>query len=207
MTHPTLHELAIRYVTDKDITYGHNYMPGYTALFECHRYRIHNLLEIGIGLGGHYEMMVQKYPAYTMGGGLKMWRDYFPHAQIYGMDLYECPIEEQRITTVVGDQSSRDDLLRIVEMMGGSIDIVIDDGSHWEVHQVFSFMVLASFMVAGGIYVIEDVQPENIEAFKTLTIFPSEFQAYIRAHFEIRWYDTREDTQVSDDFLMVFIRK
>lgn len=207
MTHPTLKELAIRYVTDKEITYGHNYTPGYTALFECQRYRIRNLLEIGIGLGPHYDLMVQHYPSYTIGGGLKMWRDYFPYAQIFGMDLYECPIDEPRITTVVGNQSSREDLLRIVDMIGGSIDIVIDDGSHQAVHQVFSFMVLAPFMVVGGIYVIEDVQSAHIEAFKTLTIFPTEFQAYIRRHFEIRWYDTRVETDASDDFLMVFIRK
>jgi hypothetical protein len=202
-----LKSLAVYYVTDKEITYGHNYIPGYEDLFQSRRNKIKNMLEIGIGLGPHFDIMSCSYPNYTMGSGLKMWRDYFPGAQIYGMDILECPIEEHRITTLVANQSQSEDLLQVVHLMGGVVDIVIDDGSHVANDQVFSFMVLAEFIAKDGIYVIEDVQGIHIESFKSLTIFPTEFQAYIKDNFNVKWYDTRQDTNKPDDFLMVFIRK
>jgi len=202
-----LKSLAVYYVTDKEITYGHNYIPGYEDLFQSRRNKVRNMLEIGIGLGSHFDYISSLYPNYTMGGGLKMWRDYFPGAQIYGIDILECPIKEPRITTLVANQTKSQDLFRVVHLMGGVIDIVVDDGSHVANDQVFSFMVLAEFITKDGIYVIEDVQHEYIESFKTLTIFPTEFQTYIKDNFNVKWYDTRQDTKFTDDFLMVFIRK
>lgn len=202
-----LKSLAIQYVTDKEITYGHDYIPGYIDLFDAKRHAVKNMLEIGIGLGEHYDAMRANFPNYTIAGGLKMWRDYFSEAEIYGMDIYECDIDEPRITTIVGDQGNEADLLGIVDKMGGSIDVIIDDGSHCAEHQVFSFTVLCKFMKAGGIYVIEDVQPEYILGFMSLSVFPAEFQEYIRENFEYKWYDTRGQDRPVDDFLMVFLKK
>jgi hypothetical protein len=194
-------------VTDKVKTYGHDYIPGYVDLFETRRHSVKKMLEIGIGLGPHYELFSSVLENYTMGGGLKMWRDYFSCAHIYAMDIYECPMLDPRITTFVGDQSNEKDLLHIVEIMGGELEIVVDDGSHFGPHQVFSFMVLAKYMVQGGIYVIEDVLAGNIDSFQTLAIFPQDFQEYIRQHFDIKWYDTRGEGRPDNDFLMVFIRQ
>jgi hypothetical protein len=73
------------------------------------------MLEIGIGLGPHYESFSSVFENYSMGGGLKMWRDYFSCAHIYVMDVYECPKLNPMITTFVGDQSNEKDLLHIVE--------------------------------------------------------------------------------------------
>ena len=202
-----LKSLAVYYVTDKEITYGHNYIPGYEELFRSRRNKVKTMLEIGIGLGPHFDYMSSLHPNYTMGGGLKMWRDYFPGAQIYGMDILECPIKEPRITTLVGNQKKSQYLLQVVHLMGGVIDIVIDDGSHVANDQVFTFKLLAEFIAKDGIYVIEDVQDKYIESFKTLTIFPTEFQTYIKDNFNVKWYDTRQDTNRTDDFLMVFSRK
>jgi len=202
-----LKSLAVHYVTDKEITYGHNYIPGYEENFRSRRNKVKTMLEIGIGLGPHFDYMSSLHPNYSMGGGLKMWRDYFPGAQIYGMDILECPIKEPRITTLVGNQKKSQDLLQVVHLMGGVVDIVIDDGSHVANDQVFTFKLLAEFIAKDGIYVIEDVQDKYIESFKTLTIFPTEFQTYIKDNFNVKWYDTRQDTNKPDDFLMVFIRK
>lgn len=203
----SLRQLALFHVTDKEKTFGHDYIPGYTDLFHEKRLEVRNLLEIGIGLGPHYELMHGVHPTYSIGGGLKMWRDYFPNAHIFGLDIYECPISEPNITTVVGDQSKKDDLLRIVEMMGGSLDVVIDDGSHRVDHQVCSFMTLARFISPDGIYVIEDVHSHYIESFKDLSVFPEGFRHYILENFETKWYDTRGSTGLDNDFLMVFLRR
>jgi len=201
-----LKRFALYYITDKEITFGHDYIPGYVDLFESRRHSVENVLEIGIGLGAHYNLMSSCHQNYSMGGSLKMWRDYFSNAQIYGMDLYECPPLGPRITTFVGNQSKKEDLLSIVDRMGGTLEIVIDDGSHLAQHQVFSFMVLAEYMKPGGVYVVEDVLAQNIQRFQSLEIFPEHFRTYIRSHFKISWYDTRGENRPDNDFLMVFQR-
>lgn len=203
-----LKSLAIRYVTDKEISFGHDYIPGYIDLFEKKRYDVKNVLEIGIGLRNHYVWMKSRYPDFILAGCLMMWRDYFPNAHIFGMDIHACSlVDESRITTIVGDQGNESDLLNIAKQMGGSIDVIIDDGSHLPHHQVFSFMILSQFLSKGGIYVIEDVDSPHIPSFMSLSIFPKEFQEYIHLHFDYKWYDTRGEGRPADDFLMVFIKK
>lgn len=208
----SLNDLAIHYVTDKISSIAHDYIPGYTDLFESKRTSVQCVIEIGIGLGGHYESMLNIHPDFRIGNCLKMWRDYFPNAHIYGLDIIECPelSNESRITTFVADQSNHEDLFRVISTIGeqNTVDIIIDDGSHLLEHQVISFMFLSKYLsTEGGIYVIEDVQSAHIESFKTLGVFPEDFREYITNHFEVRWYDTRTNTGCSDDFLMVFIRK
>ena len=210
----SLHDLAVHYVTDKISSIGHDYIPGYTDLFESKRTSVRTMIEIGIGLGAHHELMLVLHPDYRIGNCLKMWRDYFPCAHIYGLDIIECPPElsnESRITTFIADQSSVTDLSRVMSSIvdeQNTIDVIIDDGSHFLDHQVTSFMFLSKYLSTnGGIYVIEDVQAPHIESFQTLEVFPEDFREYIRDHFEVRWYDTRLNTGISDDFLMVFLRK
>ena len=48
-----------------------------------------------------------------------LWQAYFPHAEIYGIDLADCSwLEEERIQTLVADQSNRADLQSIVAKFG-----------------------------------------------------------------------------------------
>ena len=55
------------------------------------------------------------------------------------------------------DQSSRSDLSQLVEKEG-PFDIIIDDGSHINSHQIFTFKALFGSLKDGGTYVIEDTQ-------------------------------------------------
>src|ERR1700722_14148643 len=74
---PSLTRLAKRFKTDK---WGrtHKYTPHYDLHFTPWRRREINLLEIGIG----------GYAREGEGGGsLQMWKAYFPHAQIFGLDI------------------------------------------------------------------------------------------------------------------------
>lgn len=91
--------------------------------------------------------------------------------------------------------------------INNTLDIIIDDGSHNENHQVFSFMTLEKYLSPNGIYVIEDIQPPFIENFKDLSIFPSDFKNYIINNYEIKFFDTRETINRQDDFMIAFIRK
>ena len=87
-----------------------------------------------------------------------MWRDFFPNAQIYGMDIVEeAMFFGDRIQTFLGNQGLQEDLDRMLEKTGKDIDIVIDDGSHYYRHQVFTCKYLMSVLKEDVLYIIEDV--------------------------------------------------
>ena len=76
----------------------HGYLKHYRAPFQPWRNKRIKLLEIGIG--GHE----------TKQGGysLRMWKDYFPKGEIYGLDLYDkSHLQQPRITILQGDQNDR----------------------------------------------------------------------------------------------------
>lgn len=146
--------LATRHKTDK--WGGHRYAQHYDRHFAPLCDRPLKLLEIGIG----------GYGVPTAGGeSLRMWRDYFPHAEIFGLDVVDKTAhDEARIRTYVGDQSDPAVLERLHRDSGG-FDIVIDDGSHFCAHVVASFTTLFPLMNDGGIYAVEDLQTSYWEVF------------------------------------------
>ena len=89
------------------------------------------------------------------GGSLKMWADYFPNAQITGIDIKKkCKKHEsQRIKIIIGDQADKKFLVKL-----GNFDIIIDDGGHTMTQQKTSLKYLWDHLNKGGIYVIEDLE-------------------------------------------------
>lgn len=146
-------ELARHYGTDKggwhhpkdnDSGTCHNYTPAYHELFKRRRKSVRWMLEIGI----------------AHGYSLRMWRDYFPNAQIIGLDRDPpCIFTEERIRCFLADQNSREDLERVVNHLGNpGFDLIVDDGSHVAGHQIFAARVLLPALSSKGIYVIEDLE-------------------------------------------------
>jgi hypothetical protein len=142
-----LTRLAIKHGTDK---WGpHFYTPVYHALFAHLRDKPVRLLEIGVGGYG-----LTKFG----GASLAMWADYFPSAQIVGIDLYPKKLElDSRIQVRQGSQDDPAFLTRLSAEFG-PFDIIIDDGSHIPKHVVASFNTLFPKLADRGFYVIEDVQ-------------------------------------------------
>lgn len=144
-----LERLAAQYRTDKgDPNHacdGVSYIQAYHEQFNPIRFRVKRVLEIGV----------------HKGASLKMWRDYFPSAEVWGMDIN--PNTETnlgpRIHVVVGDQSDLNDLHSI--SADKQFDIIIDDGSHLVDHIVASHEILWPSVAAGGFYVIEDTTCAN----------------------------------------------
>jgi hypothetical protein len=211
----SLEELSSKYKLDKNISSGcHNYIPSYETLFENIRYDVKNILEIGIGSCENGQMSGVWHLGYKTGNSLKCWGEYFPNANIYGIDIYKHDeLNTDKITTFVADQYSEYDLQNVMTMMKKNdtheLDIIIDDGSHNGEHQVFSFMFLNKFLSKNGIYVIEDVQPNNIEKFIDLSIFPESFKIFIEDNFIVKYFDTRNtmNRYRADDFIVSFTRK
>jgi hypothetical protein len=89
------------------------------------------------------------------GASLQMWRDYFPNAQVYGLDINDVKVMGERIHVVRGDQSDDELLARIREL--GPFDVIIDDGSHFGTDVHATFAGLFDSLQADGMYVIEDM--------------------------------------------------
>jgi hypothetical protein len=207
----SLDTISTRYVLDKNIITGcHDYIPGYTSLFESLRANVKNVLEIGIGSVENGQMSGILHLGYKTGNSLRCWKEYFSNANIYGIDIYPHPeLTEERITTFVADQSNADQLSDVLDNINCELDIIIDDGSHIRDHQKISFMHLEKHLSNNGIYVIEDIQPDAIEMFTNLSIFPPDYKEYILQKYDVKIFDTRKshNRYRSDDFMIAFLRK
>lgn len=157
-------EIAYKYGTDKCPQLKHFYTPFYYEMFKDKRNSIKKVLELGIG---HYKNMqnveviydpgLKRY--YHKGASLKMWRDFFPNAEVYGADrVPESMFSDERITTFLCDETKKEDLVKLIEQTGSDIDIFIDDGSHHLEDQIFACLTLMPLLKEDVIYIIEDVR-------------------------------------------------
>lgn len=126
----------------------HFYTPVYEALLKPYRRKRVSVLELGVG---GYEK--------SLGGeSLLMWATYFRKGKIYGIDIFDkTSLSQGRIKVY---QCSQTDRRRLTELAGevGPFDLVLDDGSHENPHQIESFRILWPFVREGAVYIVEDVQ-------------------------------------------------
>lgn len=119
------------------------YLDVYERVFSRYRQRPLKLLEIGV----------------YHGGSLQMWKKYFgPEAQMVGVDIDPRCVEyaEENIVIETGDQNSGDfwvDFFR----RHGEFDIIIDDGSHNNQHQILTFLMAWPYLKDGGTFLVEDL--------------------------------------------------
>ncbi|MCW2851388.1 MAG: hypothetical protein JWM84_1052 [Nocardioides sp.] len=142
-----LTELAQEFRTDK---WGrHFYTPHYQRHLEHLRDREFTLLEIGIG----------GYAREKQGGrSLRMWKHFFPRAQVVGLDIEDKSfVEAPRIKAYQGSQTDPEVLERIVAE-NGRPQVIIDDGSHRPEHIRETFRMLFPLLADDGVYAIEDTQ-------------------------------------------------
>lgn len=166
----SLTELANIYGTDKGTLgpsakwSGHNYTDIYEAYLKKDRQAVMTVLEIGLGVtGDRWDARIVQ-GRNTGGASLKMWYDFFPNAQIYGIDVNECSyLDNDRVRTFVADQGNVKDLDVFTEATGAAdFDIIIDDGSHRPDHQQTSFSYFFKKLKIGGLYFIEDLMSNGL---------------------------------------------
>ena len=75
------------------------------------------------------------------------------------LPAYRRPKELDVIQCVAPDFS---EAIRSFRASGQTFDLIVDDGSHIEDHQVAAFHFLQEFVAPGGRYVIEDLQSDEI---------------------------------------------
>jgi len=138
---PTLEILAaFGYDTDKSPRYLGNYERYFRPLINnpiC-------ILELGV----------------FRGGSLYLWRDFFKHGTIVGLDANAVSIDDPtgRIRFYQGLQQDTDLLDRIrLECAPDGFDVIIDDASHvGELTRISFWHLFENHLKPGGIYVIED---------------------------------------------------
>ena len=137
----TLQEYALRNDTDKNED-GHNYVVVYDPLFTPFRQDTFSFLEIGV-----YQCSAHR-----------TWRDYFPNATIYGIDIDPKAIDkyknEERMILQEVDQGNEQQLIEYSK--NGPWKVILDDGSHRSSHQKLTFDVLWNSVEPGGYYIVED---------------------------------------------------
>lgn len=126
-----LKSFALLYGTDK---LQHGYIPFYEDTLPKMPKKI---LEIGV----------------KEGASIRMWKHYFPNAEIHGLDLFE-EFPMPNIPGVKWHKGNQCDWRVLEELRKEKFDVIIDDGSHNSRDQMMTFFGLFN----GGHYYIEDLQ-------------------------------------------------
>ena len=155
----SLDALMHQYGTDKAIS---GYSKSYEYLFNDIKNEVTSLLEIGIGsldinVQGHFRQIREiYYENYVQGGSLRVWRDYFPNAQVAGIDIAEdCKFTEARICTYICDSTDKHTCDK--QLSTSMFDIIIDDGLHKAATQLQTLKNFFGRTRFGGLYIIEDL--------------------------------------------------
>ena len=153
-----LFELVEKYGTDKTLS---KYTYTYADLFKPLKDQVTSILEIGLGtlnpeIPSSFAGNTQHFKHYKPGGSLRVWRDYFSKAQVYGIDIAkDCMFSEERIKTFLFDSSEKEYCDYYLDNL--EFDIIIDDGNHDPKYQVKTLKNLFPKLKEGGIYIIEDI--------------------------------------------------
>lgn len=146
-----LNDIGLKYDADKSSRF-HHYLEFYQKQLPDRDFS-GRLLEIGI----------------MDGASMKMWREYYPNAEIVGIDIFD---KQHLYSSDWGVPDS----VKMLQVNGtveplvrelGMFDVIIDDGSHFMHDQQRSFELLYySQLNKGGVYIIEDLWTSYIDYYQ-----------------------------------------
>ncbi len=129
-------------IKDSHFDKMHDYLRHYDVYFSQIRENKINILEFGC----------------QGGNSLRLWEEYFPQGDVYGVDLDEkCKeFETDRTHVVVGNAVS-DETYNELSNNPGKFNVIIDDASHAWGEQRFCLEKYWELLEWGGIYIVEDL--------------------------------------------------
>jgi hypothetical protein len=144
----------------------HSYVDVYAQLFDHCRFSVSRVFECGIG-STDASMRFNMGRSGVSGASLRVWRDYFPNAEVIGADLDGAILfEEERIRTFQVDQTSATSIATMwQEIDCREFDLMIDDGLHEPRGGITLFDNSIDRLSPTGVYVIEDVYPDHLSAY------------------------------------------
>lgn len=174
-----LNDIGLKYDADKSSRF-HNYLDFYQEQLPDRSFS-GRLLEIGV----------------MDGLSMKMWQEYYPNAEIVGIDTkdmsfmhntdWQVPESVKLITMDGTDPKQLADL--------GNFDIIIDDGSHYMSHQQKSFKHLYyNQLNKGGFYIIEDLWTSFIDYYQDAKPTTVDFlKALEKKGFKMAYFSHKHD--------------
>ena len=189
----SLEKLVNNCFTDKNNT--HSYLPLYQKLLKNKKITAKNILEIGIGDFGEKN-----------GGSIKLWKDYFTNATIYGLDILPINrvmdelLNNNRIILYTSIDAYNNDFFKN-HFLNKNIkfDFMLDDGPH-TLDSMKQFIKLYSqIMTSDGILIIEDVQSMD-----WIDILKNEVPQHLKEYIKI--YDLRKNKNRYDDIVFTIDR-
>ncbi len=145
----------------------HTYTDFYSLLFDHCRKNIQHVFECGIGTN-NLDIGSNMTRTGKPGASLRVWRDYFPNAQIIGVDIdKEILFSEERIQTYYIDQMNKLSIQKFWHQLDyREFDLMVDDGLHTFEAGIILFENAIDYLKNDGVYIIEDVSTDNIVKYK-----------------------------------------
>ena len=141
-----LTSIGIQTSTDK--AHFHNFTSIYERFLFDKRESVKKILEVGV----------------YHGSSVQMWEHYFPNAKILGLDINSLYFNERtitdRVTLAVCDATDVNQLTSTLAQNSfepGTVDFVIEDGSHRVSDQVKTLGLAWNYVKPGGLYILEDM--------------------------------------------------
>lgn len=137
----TIQEILSSYECDKHNDIEHSYGEFYADLFnKFDRNSVINILELGV----------------QRGGSLLAWKEYFPNANVIGIDISDSRLDKYKQDSV---KFIRGDLrLAIDQVKDMKFDIIIDDADHFDGTNAWVVANYYKLLKPVGIIVVEDIQ-------------------------------------------------
>jgi hypothetical protein len=134
----------------KIVSLGLSYLDIYERYLKSWRRREFSILELGV----------------YRGESLRMWRDYFPNARVYGFDIDPASAKRVRgeFTVFMGSQKDAASIGRALDEIGPGLKLVVDDASHVNELTIAAFDQIFPRLPSGALYVIEDLAPESYQS-------------------------------------------
>jgi len=184
----SLTEIVDNSHTDKNT--GHSYLPLYQKLLINKKETARNVLEIGIG------DFKEKN-----GGSIKLWKDYFTNATVYGLDIIP---KEYVIQELVNDKrvvlftstNAYDEKFFNENFLKKNLkfDFMLDDGPHTLESMKTFIRLYSKVMTDDGILIIEDVQ-----SIDWIPILYREVPQHLKKF--VKPYDLRKNKNRYDDIV------
>lgn len=142
---------------------SHSYTDFLSLLFEPWREEVNLVFECGIGTND-LSIPANMSATGVPGASLRVWRDFFPNAQIVGADIDKKVLfQEERIETFVVDQADPRSVRQMWKKIGKSgFQLMIDDGLHTFRAGSTLFLESIDRLAPDGTYIIEDVQQDDM---------------------------------------------
>jgi hypothetical protein len=143
----------------------HTYTDIYEVLFRPIKHSVQNVFECGIGTD-KTENPSRLGENAIPGASLRVWRDFFPNATVWGGDIdKDVLFAEERIMTGYIDQTNSGTVRDFFAATQTKFDIMIDDGLHTLTAAECLLENSIDYLIVGGIYIIEDADVGEMRLF------------------------------------------